>query len=360
MVSIGFFLISVLVFQIVTISPLAHAQTPEEDIQIPSWFKNNAEWWAQGKISDVEILNAIENLLNRGIIQLDSKNAIKTSESTLSSQDERKIPTYVKDVFVFWHQGSVSDAEVANSIKFLIESDIIIASESSAPKEPRKSAAIIDQLSKLIPNPYFQEKSKEYLETAGYKVDVFNTEDVTVDFFKNLPTMNYKYIIFRTHSLEEPESENPTFLFTGEKYDVNKYIQEQLFLQVSKGAPIYEEDLILAQQNPELFEDKMYFIVGSKFVDELMLGEFPDTTIIIGGCESVRTIDLAESLINRGAASVVGWDRSIQSSENDQIILKLLEEILIEKSTINDSIVSVMKKYGSNLHYSSLLQHIYR
>jgi len=39
MVSIGFFLISVLVFQIVTITPLAHAQTPDEDIQIPSWFK---------------------------------------------------------------------------------------------------------------------------------------------------------------------------------------------------------------------------------------------------------------------------------------------------------------------------------
>ena len=37
---------------------------------MPSWFKSNAKWWEEGRISDTEILNAIENLLNKEIIKV--------------------------------------------------------------------------------------------------------------------------------------------------------------------------------------------------------------------------------------------------------------------------------------------------
>ena len=109
----------------------------------------------------------------------------------------------------------------------------------------------------------------------------------------------------------------------------------------------------------ELSPDKIYFVVGSKFVDELMVGKFPQTVIIIGGCESTRKYDLANSLIDRGASAVVGWDRTISSMENDRVMLALLEEILINKINIQDSIVSVMEEFGPDLQYSSKLDYIH-
>ena len=101
--------------------------------------------------------------------------------------------------------------------------------------------------------------------------------------------------------------------------------------------------------------DAMYFTVGSKLIDELMIGEFPQSVIIIGGCESVRKHDLAQSLLLRGASAVIGWDRSINSMENDRVMLALLEETLINKIGMYDAIASVMDKFGENLQYSSKL-----
>lgn len=37
---------------------------------VPIWFKNNAGWWTDGKITDKEFLNGMEYLVNRGIIKV--------------------------------------------------------------------------------------------------------------------------------------------------------------------------------------------------------------------------------------------------------------------------------------------------
>jgi len=427
MVSLVFFLATVLLFQTVTFSPIALAQSYSEDTNIPSWFKTNAKWWKEGKISDRDIINAIENLWKRGIIKLDSTkikngttlpetrlflppnkdgasipsyvkntfasweegvfsdsdvaNTIKflveaniiTSSSSdkqprlsatiidqlhdIMNKDDARIPSYVKNILEFWEEGSVSDSDVTSAVKFLIETNII-NSTSSPDKQPRQLAAIIDQLHDSIPNESSQQKALEYLESAGYDVDVYTTEDITVDFYKKLPSMNYKFIYIRTHSFEIARLEDNTYLFTGEKYDVNKHIEEQLFGQVAKGLPLNIQAFADIQESDELVEDNTYFVIGSKFVDELMVGKFPQTVIIIGGCESIRKHDLAKSLIFRGASAVVGWDRTISSLENDLVMLKLLEEVLINKTGFYDAIPSVMQEFGSDLQYSAMLQHI--
>jgi hypothetical protein len=48
--------------------------TPKSDVApkfvIPSWIKVNAGWWAEGKISDAEYVQAIEYLINQKIIKI--------------------------------------------------------------------------------------------------------------------------------------------------------------------------------------------------------------------------------------------------------------------------------------------------
>ncbi len=42
----------------------------DSKIIIPPWIKNNAKWWVEGIISDLEYVGAIEYLVNQGIIKL--------------------------------------------------------------------------------------------------------------------------------------------------------------------------------------------------------------------------------------------------------------------------------------------------
>ena len=362
--SLVLFLGIVLLFQTVTFTPIALAQSPNEDTTVPSWFKNIIKWWKDGELSDKEIINVMENLLKREIIKLDSTK-IKSGESVPETKfflppnkDGAKIPSYVKNTFVSWEEGSVSDSEVANTIKFLIEANIIFTPTYSPDKQPRPLAAIIDQLHESIPNERYQQKTLEYLENAGYDVDIYTTEDITVDFYKKLPSMNYKFIYIRTHSLEVAQLGNSTFLFTGEKYDIDKHISEQLSGHVQKAIPLSFQSSDEAIKNVRVDPDENYFVIGSKLMDELTIGEFPQSVIIIGGCESVRNHDLAKSLILRGASTVIGWDRSIGSMENDIVILALLEEILINKTGLHDAIISVTEEFSPNLQYSSELNYL--
>jgi len=42
--------------------------TLKESVKIPTWYKTNAVWWSEKKISDVEFVNGLQYLLDKGII----------------------------------------------------------------------------------------------------------------------------------------------------------------------------------------------------------------------------------------------------------------------------------------------------
>lgn len=104
-------------------------------------------------------------------------------------------------------------------------------SASHATGFPSQSkAAIVDQLSLTFPNETFKQTATWILERAGYTVDCIPGENVTVNFFRNLPLCGYRLIIFRVHSsATNPDTtEGPVTLFTSEPYDRSKYVCEQL------------------------------------------------------------------------------------------------------------------------------------
>jgi len=218
-------------------------------------------------------------------------------------------------------------------------------------------AAIIDQLYDEMPNENFHQKATEYLEAAGYEVDIFTTKDVTVDFYKNLPTMNYKYVVLRSHSIgSDGSSDDSVKLFTGERYTEDKYIMEQLSGYVKKGTPLLDVAFVVGTQDSSKWlevngtrilkvkaevidqtRDK-YFVITPKLVEELMVGKFSGTTFVLGGCETLSNTSLAKPLIERGASLVVGWDDSVSSFDNDRIMLLLLEKMLIRNLDIEDAL----------------------
>ena len=226
-------------------------------------------------------------------------------------------------------------------------------------------AAIIDQLHDDIPSPYFQDKASDLLETAGYEVELFTTEQLTVDFYKTLPSMNYEFIVFRTHAIgNDALGKEPVSLFTGEKYRDDKYISEQLAGLIGKGAPYMSSildvsadlsglndsnntslEIDMTQSLEQLVDDSNpYFLVGSKYVDDVMEGRFQNSVLVLGGCSTLSDTSLAESLIRKGASAVIGWDALVGSNQNDQVMLELLENVLINNMDIKDAVKSEENK----------------
>ena len=56
----------------ISTASVAFSQNAEAQILIPDWIKNNAAWWAEGSVDDQTFLNAIEFLVENGIINVSS------------------------------------------------------------------------------------------------------------------------------------------------------------------------------------------------------------------------------------------------------------------------------------------------
>jgi hypothetical protein len=93
-------------------------QTP-----IPSWIKNTALWWGQGKISDDEFIKAIQWLVSQGIIVIPSNQpTVQTSisqQSVKQSQTSSSLIGYFptrNDVRTEWTMSDPMHALISNKI----------------------------------------------------------------------------------------------------------------------------------------------------------------------------------------------------------------------------------------------------
>jgi len=235
------------------------------------------------------------------------------------------------------------------------ENASFIASEnSSITKNPK--AVIIDQLHNDIPNENYQKMLTEYLETAGYEVDLYTTDAITVNFYKRLPAMNYEFIVIRSHALGPGVIEDSATLFTGEKYSEDKYLQEQLSGLVGIGIP-FRPSHVEQRGGSEFFSDQKYFVLGSQLIDEKMFGSFPGSTIILGGCDTQEESFLANSLLRRGATEIIGWNGLITARDNDLVILDLLEEVLVNGVAMDEAVQLVMKNHEDNMRTPATLEY---
>jgi len=212
-----------------------------------------------------------------------------------------------------------------------------------------RKAAIVDQISLLQPNRDFIAKALSYLAEAGFEVDVYKGKDVTIELYKTLPAKGYRLIVFQTHSTSDLQlldgtitSANPVFLCTSEPYDERKYFYEHMTNQVRGVELPYEHSVVL-------------FSIGPEFVRRSMSGRFENAVIVIGGCQGLSTLDLAEAFIERGASVVISWDGWVDLPHNDKAILHLIHDLTIEKLTVEQAVEKMMEEVGPDPIYKSIL-----
>ena len=207
-------------------------------------------------------------------------------------------------------------------------------------------AAIVDQLYNLQPNEAFIAKVTTELEEYGFAVDLYQGDDITVDFYRELPTHGHKLIVFRAHSglLGGGDFYIPkTVLFTNEEYSTGAHPTEQAFDRLVMGAP--------GPGQPVMFG------ITASFVTRSMKGRFDDTVITIMGCGGIYLTDLAQAFVDKGASAYLAWDASVLLQYVDDATLYLIGQLCSEKATIKEAVDSTMHVKGLDPEWKAELQY---
>ena len=223
---------------------------------------------------------------------------------------------------------------------------VLAPSDGGPPGPPR--AVIVDQLELTAPNPGFAEQARELLEAAGYEVDYVPGAEVTVDYYRELPSKGYEIVLLRAHAagreLADDDYGDDVSLFTSERVSTNKYLREQRERLV-KGVGFSRE---------QMERGELYYGIPSSFVRESMEGEFDGATVVLMGCDVLRAQNMAEAFVDRGAGAVVGWDAPVSASHTDLGTLSMLRYLLVDELPVQEAAAAAMAEVGPDPYFDSV------
>ena len=217
-------------------------------------------------------------------------------------------------------------------------------SPNPPPALPR--AAIIDQLCVLQPNQALLDQLTQELEDYGFAVDIYQGDEITVDFYRSLPELGYKLIIFRAHSgllRSEEGVANKTSLFTNEPYSETNHVKEQLSDQLAMAR--------INKNHPYVFS------IWAKFVTHSMKGEFNNTAIIMMGCSCLFIDDLAQAFIDKGASVYLAWQATVGLGYVDQATIYLMKQLCQDKTTVKKAVSNTMPTIGPDPQFGTRLKY---
>ncbi len=92
-------------------------ETYGQQLEIPSWIKNNAKWWSEGQINDPDFIKGIQYLIKNGIMKIPNSNT--------NAVQSYIIPIWVRNNAGWWANGTISDNDFVSGIQYLIQTGII-------------------------------------------------------------------------------------------------------------------------------------------------------------------------------------------------------------------------------------------
>lgn len=94
-------------------------------VSIPDWIKQTAGWWAAGDIDDTSFVQAIQYLINQGIILIPPTTP---ADGTAPAADDATIPSWIKTNAEWWSQNVIDDNTFVQAIQYLIQTGIMVIS----------------------------------------------------------------------------------------------------------------------------------------------------------------------------------------------------------------------------------------
>jgi hypothetical protein len=206
-------------------------------------------------------------------------------------------------------------------------------------------AAIVDQLSLTQPSPTFIDAVTKTLQGAGYAVEYYPGEDVTVEFYRTFPAQPYDLVIYRVHSALGRENGKPAdwvTLFTADAYRETWYVDEQKTRRLSKVS-YYENG-------------PPYFGIMPDFVKSSMKGNLQGSTVVLMGCDGLATDTIAKALVEKGAKAVVSWNGLVTGDHTDEAAEQLLRHLATEGLPLEEAVEKTAEEVGPDPAYGSVLR----
>lgn len=92
---------------------------PPRLTQIPDWVRGNAKWWSQGAIGDSDFISGIQYLIKERIM------IIPETAKGEGPHESKVIPSWIKNNAEWWAQSLISDDDFIKGIQYLVENGII-------------------------------------------------------------------------------------------------------------------------------------------------------------------------------------------------------------------------------------------
>ena len=191
---------------------------------------------------------------------------------------------------------------------------------------------VIDPISK---NPDVIPSVVKVLDGAGYSVTHVIGSDVTVDRMKRLEGVDV--LIMRVHSSVKDDA---VWVFTGEMYDNNRYLVEQMIDEVHR-----------ARTSPE---GEYLYAVGSSFFERYLSG-IDDVQVLVMGCDAAQSRELADVFLGKGASLYVSWDGPVSLEYTDLVFTRILSHFTDGK-TMEEAVEMVSHELGADPHFKSVLR----
>jgi len=191
-------------------------------------------------------------------------------------------------------------------------------------------AAILDGLYSESPNPAFSQILTNYLSAAGYTVDNFRGENVTIDLLRKIE--GYRVIVLRLHSTLD--SLKNLYVFSGEPYDAAKYLLMPQSVRVANTT-----------------EGKMYFAIGIFLLGANKADSLKDSTVILMGCNGTSDAYSINRLFDRGVKIFFGWTGYVDLSHTDEATLALVKALCLEKLSPEQAVQKAMTEVGPDQSY---------
>jgi len=229
-----------------------------------------------------------------------------------------------------------------------IAGSVLLSRSGAVENPPAPTAAIIDQLSASIPNPEFVNSSMTILRESGFLVDYYPSERVTVDLYRELPSLEYDLIVFRTHvgRTRKVDSETGEVTWPG-------------YVSIFTGEPFTGRDKYPKQGVGEGVTDEggpILYAITTGFVEHVMNGKFNGTVIVMMGCDGLLSSQTAKVFLDKGASAFIGWNDYVTASHTDASTNLLLDKLFTQRQPVAEAVAQTAGEMGPDPWFGSQLQ----
>lgn len=200
-------------------------------------------------------------------------------------------------------------------------------------------AAILDGLGIDFPNKTFIDSATRILEEAGFTVDVYGSENVTLNLLKSLPSKKYSLVIFRVHG---GRIRQPIGLFIGGGLFVERCGPESHREEVESGY------LLLGRP---FLSNHTYCVAPPHYISDKLKGRFTETLVIAMSCFTGDDRVMADAFFSKGAGAYLGFKGEVSPQYVDAFTIRFLEKVYLGKLSPREAFEEVLEEMGVDKAY---------